>query len=462
MSYTHNRGYSATESGFAVGIKGSEVSIFTGTGATSLRFAIGSQASVAGSGTTINATYPVVMGVYGDDGNAAISSAVLMRSGRFRTLLTYTGGNREQEAVGAIGQIVSVAGTNRHNMAGLMGSYEGSGALTIDGQAPSTDPWIQAGVIGRVGVGSATTTLNANGRLSALAAMCNTASFSANNGVFAGLYVGHWASAMDFPYGVYVEDADTGVYVTGAEKAFYGSVSLSSQTTETVGAELSTTTDSTYESGNITYSGSRGSSNLKLTGVFTGAEGGFHNLYSLVTTSGAQTTAGDGVIGIKSVVTNSAAYTNGVVYGGMFIAKHSHATNTMGASASLVGLEAWAYIADAGQAATVIGGNFAIHNESTGTAIGGSVHRVLQLVCDNAAGANKATESTGLCIWNMAGTWDAAIRITGAFTSLIDFTDASTCYAAITGAPTTVAGQVVIEMSNGAPGYITVYSTSGT
>ena len=236
----------------------------------------------------------------------------------------------------------------------------------------------------------------------------------------------------------------------------------SSQTGENISSEISLTTDSTYESGNIAYSGQRGSSALKLTGVFTGANGGFHNLYSLVTTSGSQTSASDGVIGIKAVVNNSGAYTAGVVYGAQFIAKHSHATNTMGASASLIGVDGWAYIADAGQAATVIGGNFAIHNESTGTAIGGSVHRVLQLVCDNAAGANKATESTGMCIWNMAGTWDAAIRITGAFTAFANFDDATSCFVGFTNAaPSTTAGQIVIVMANGNPGYIPVYSTTG-
>src|SRR3972149_1213376 len=215
MSYTHNRGYSATESGFAVGVKGSEVAIFSGTTAPTLRFTIGAQASVYGSGAAITAASPVVMGVYGDDGGVTLSSAVLMRSGRFRTLLTYTGGNREQEAVGAIGQIVSVAGTNRHNMAGLMGSYEGSGALTIDGPAPSTDPWIQAAVIGRVGLGSGTATINSNGRLAALAAMSNTTSFLANNGVYAGLYVGHWGSLQDFSHGIYIESDTTaiGIYV---------------------------------------------------------------------------------------------------------------------------------------------------------------------------------------------------------------------------------------------------------
>ncbi len=113
---------------------------------------------------------------------------------------------------------------------------------------------------------------------------------------------------------------------------------------------------------------------------------------------------------IKAVVTNTAALTEGNIYGALFMAKHNHATNTMSNQSPLIGVEGWAYIAGVGQAGTCIGGNFAIHNESTGTAISGSVHRVVQLVCDNAAGANKADEATGMCIWNMAGTWDYGIK----------------------------------------------------
>src|SRR3990167_329006 len=196
-------------------------SVATTTGALAFNFDkdvqvnVGVSASVTGSGFPLSATRTLAMGVYSDDNDAAISSGTLTRAGRFRNLQTYTGGNREQEAVGLIGQLVSVAGTNRHNMAGLMGSYEGSGALTIDGQAPSTDPWVQAGVVGRVGLGSGTTTINSNGRLSALAAMSNTTSFLANNGVYAGLYVGHWGSLQDFSHGIYIESDTTaiGIYV---------------------------------------------------------------------------------------------------------------------------------------------------------------------------------------------------------------------------------------------------------
>lgn|SRR3990167_8695913 len=179
---------------------------------TSMHLRLGTFASAtSGSGVAMTAALSQALQVYVDDGNAAIASSVLTRGGRFRNLQVYTGGNREQEAVGLIGQIVSVAGTNRHNMAGLMGSYEAQTSLTVDGQASSTDPWIQAGVIGRVGVGTAITTLNANGILAGLAAMSNTASFSANNGIYTGLYVGRWGSNADWGYGIYLENVDVGI-----------------------------------------------------------------------------------------------------------------------------------------------------------------------------------------------------------------------------------------------------------
>jgi len=58
----------------------------------------------------------------------------------------------------------------------------------VDGQAWTTDPWIQAGVIGRVGVGDGNTTINSNGVFCGLAAMSNTTALT-NNGYYAGLFV---------------------------------------------------------------------------------------------------------------------------------------------------------------------------------------------------------------------------------------------------------------------------------
>jgi len=177
-------------------------------------FSLGAQANTTGSGTALSSTVTSALRAYGDDGEAAVASSVFMRTGVFRTLLTYTAGNREQEAAGVVGQLVSKSGTNRHNMCGLMGSYEVNTALTVDGQAYSTDTWAQAAVIGRVGAGSAITTINSNGVLAGFAAMSNTTSFVANNGIFAAYYAGRWGGTglARWTHGLYCEDVEQAGY----------------------------------------------------------------------------------------------------------------------------------------------------------------------------------------------------------------------------------------------------------
>ncbi len=205
---------------------------------------------------------------------------------------------------------------------------------------------------------------------------------------------------------------------------------LTSQTTEKNMLGIAYTTDSTYITGtNMTYSGARGSAALNITSTYSGISGGFSNIVSFITKSGATSAAGNGVVGIKQVVTNTAAMSAGVVYGAQFIAKHAHATNIMTASASLIGLEAWTYNSAAGPARTQIGGNFGWHNEATGGTYGaGSVIRGIQIFCDNNAGGNDPVESSGLCIWNMAGTITNAINVVqsgSGFTNLFSFAAAS-------------------------------------
>jgi len=239
--------------------------------------------------------------------------------------------------------------------------------------------------------------------------------------------------------------------------------SKSSQTTENNCIHLNLTTDSTYITGtNMTYSGARGSSPIKISGTYTGATGGFSALYFNIATSGAIATAGNGVVGLKGVVTNTAGMTNGVVYGAQFIAKHNHPTNIMTASASLIGCEAWAYISAAGPARTAIGGNFGWHNEATGGTYGaGSVIRGIQIFCDNNAGGNNPVESSGLCIWNQAGTITNAINVTqsgSGFTNLFYFSAASAPVAANTHTIDGHALQHILTVKIGSDtGYIPVF-----
>lgn len=184
-----------------------------------------------------------------------------------------------------------------------------------------------------------------------------------------------------------------------------------SQTTENIVEDISFSTDSTFVTGtNVTYSGGRGSAALKFTGAFSGASGGYHSIYSLITSSGALAADGDGVVGIKSVVLNSAAITDGNMYALQGIAKHSHATNKAANAAPLVGVEGSVMTGAAAPAGTCIGVSAAYHiDATTGAFDAGAVWRALQITCDSGS-ANNPSESTGLCIWNMAGTQDYGIN----------------------------------------------------
>ena len=179
---------------------------------TAAKFRLGTfNADTTGYGSALSATNSAAFRVYTDDGGAAIGSGTLVRSGEFRNLQTYTTGNREQEAAGVVGKLVSVAGTNRHNMCGVMGSYEMKGTITVDGQIASTDTWVQAGVIGRVGMGTGTLGLSLYGVLAGVAAMSNiaTAVSQTYTGEYCGFYVGAWAGTDDFEIGLLIEDSKT-------------------------------------------------------------------------------------------------------------------------------------------------------------------------------------------------------------------------------------------------------------
>src|SRR3990167_1924185 len=89
---------------------------------------------------------------------------------------------------------------------------------------------------------------------------------------------------------------------------------------EDIGGVINKISASTFVTGtNITYSGARGSQALWLAGTYSAAAGGFHNLYSIVNTSGVFLTDNDGVVNIKAVTVNSAALTDGSIYGGQGI-----------------------------------------------------------------------------------------------------------------------------------------------
>ena len=200
---------------------------------------------------------------------------------------------------------------------------------------------------------------------------------------------------------------------------------FNTSTKEQVGTTLAMTCKSTYLTGtSLMYSGGKGSSALNIQSTWNQASGGFHNIYSKITTSGAIASAGNGVVGIKSYVTNSASLTDGVVYAGQFLAKQT--TGTSLATASVIGVEGWFYETGDSVIRTAIGGNFGWHNDSTASSHGsGAVHRGVQIFCDN-GGTSTPTESTGLCVWNVGGLITNAINVVNSgsgFTNFVTFAD---------------------------------------
>jgi hypothetical protein len=182
---------------------------------TAAKFKLGAFTGAAsGTGSVLSSTSTAALRVYTDDGGAAIGSGQFVRSIVGRNLLTYTSGNREQEAGGVVGQVVSVAGTNRHNMAGTWGSYEARTSLTVGGQSAATDTWCQAGVLGRVGMSTGTLVVGTNAVLAGVAAMSNVNSAvnETLTGAYTAFYAGAWASAIDWAYGLYLEG---GKFTTG-------------------------------------------------------------------------------------------------------------------------------------------------------------------------------------------------------------------------------------------------------
>lgn len=165
----------------------------------------------------------------------------------------------------------------------------------------------------------------------------------------------------------------------------------------------------------ITYSGARGSAAHKIVATLTAVGGGWSNIYSLINTSGIFNAAGEGIVGIKQVVSNTVAATAGHLLAGQFIAKHDSDSKALAAECPLIGIEAIGYDAAVGSAGVgvMIAGNFVLRSYAT-SAYGGGVHRGIQIVVDEAT--LGADEVTALCIWNMGASAVDAIRIAGADT----------------------------------------------
>lgn len=209
------------------------------------------------------------------------------------------------------------------------------------------------------------------------------------------------------------------------ESTVSSSQTLASQTLENDLYALTYTTDSTFLTGtNISYSGGRGSAAEKISGTWSAATGGYSNLYSIVTASGALNDANGGPIGIKSVVATSAAQTAAAgIYGLQGIAKHNHGTNKAANAAPYIGVEGVVTQSTAGQIGTAIGISAAYHIPADAAVFdGGAVWRGLQITCDNSSG-NNPSEQSGVAVWNMAGAQTNVLKVINSGTGFTYFAD---------------------------------------
>lgn len=218
---------------------------------------------------------------------------------------------------------------------------------------------------------------------------------------------------------------------TGMTTMLVGDSTLTSQTTENKFLDITFSTDSTYTSGNIMWSGSTASTVLKISGTHDNTEGALYGVAVFLTCDNNYAADGDGAIAVRGLVTlTDTAVTNGDVTGGFFVGKKTGSGDAH-ASFILYGIEAWAYIAGTGQTRTAIGANVGYHADtSADCSAAGSVWRGLQVFCDNVASdAYNAEETTGVYIWPHSGTVKNALCIgtgTGTFTTGIKFVGSST------------------------------------
>lgn len=278
---------------------------------------------------------------------------------------------------------------------------------------------------------------------------------------FVGLRVKAGSGKEAFEYGIYI-DADS------AAAAMLASTTLASQTAEGKYIDLTYSTDSTFLTGaNVTYSGGRTSSMIKLTGTHSAVTGGLHGVYANITADVDTTTGGHGIVVYKGVVVSTdTGITDGERYGAQFIAKKAGSGISL-AAASFIGCEGWFYETGSGEIRTGIGGNFGFHNDSSlGSHNAGSVHRGIQIFCDN-GGTSNANESTGLCVWNMAGAVDNVLKVVESATGFTYFADLSQCNgnAGTTtsdsgSAATTWKARIKVKTDDGTDAWINVYETS--
>lgn len=174
-------------------------------GNTGVAIKIGSLSStVAGSGAKLDSTVTRIVEVNADDADTARTAGIQGRAIMGR-LMSYAGTTQEDWAVDGLTKLSAVVKTANVN-AGVVGRFETTGTCSTDSSGGNT---YFAGVMGRVGVASATT-IGAGAEIAAVLAFNNTATtYLTHTGDYCAFLVAESAIGTidDFDIGLKIKDS---------------------------------------------------------------------------------------------------------------------------------------------------------------------------------------------------------------------------------------------------------------
>jgi len=206
MSYTHNRGYSATESGFAVGVKDHEIPIFTGTSLATAGYNIGTLSStVSGVGRTLSSSSPVVNSFCMDDATATLGNEVYIGT-RNRIMLF-----KDQAGVSIFGTRGQIKLADTVDLA--TGVYAANqGYIEMRGHSHVQSGAKVWGYDSCIEIPSGYVfDVDSGGVAAGLHAEITGAGTLSTTGVMAGLYIDSSASTAVWPKGIYIKAGGTAI-----------------------------------------------------------------------------------------------------------------------------------------------------------------------------------------------------------------------------------------------------------
>lgn len=217
------------------------------------------------SGLEISATYPSAVTIFAQDSGSNLGSSVHGCALRARFNITCTT-TQEAELDGIRGQMVHKAGgTLDHNVTAVLGSFEvTTTALAFVG---SVNKNYQAGVVGRMAIGVASCTLDANARVAGVAAVRGSTSAPTvtSGGVLAGFYSCADAGAQDWLWGMWLEDCKQGIYAAPSYGALTSGEMYGINIQGTVGAMTGGTG---YVAGNFVANATTAGAGAWVSGVY--------------------------------------------------------------------------------------------------------------------------------------------------------------------------------------------------